>query len=170
MKTAKEIFEEELSGETLDQDVVIDAIRLAQKDVVDETLNEISSIFITPVSLSKIKETLLSKIEPQKDFMQYLEKYLLTDKEIGLNKSWVHFYFKNLSYIIAKKNPYSFIPFEFKIGLLKFIYDDIFTDSIFCGIHEMIQTGKWHKKLTKICPKGFLESILEYHEKKRNKK
>jgi hypothetical protein len=35
LRTAKEIFEEELSGEPLHQDVVIEAIQIAQKEMYD---------------------------------------------------------------------------------------------------------------------------------------
>ena len=38
MRTAKEIFDEELSGEPLYQSAVIEAIQIAQKDAIDTAL------------------------------------------------------------------------------------------------------------------------------------
>jgi len=39
MRTAKEIFEEELSGEPLTQESVIEAIRLARREIYTDILN-----------------------------------------------------------------------------------------------------------------------------------
>jgi len=40
MRTAQNIFNEELSGEPLSEDVVVEAIRIAMKEAITESANE----------------------------------------------------------------------------------------------------------------------------------
>jgi len=40
MRTAQNIFDEELSGEPLSEDVVVDAIKIAMTEVIQEAANE----------------------------------------------------------------------------------------------------------------------------------
>lgn len=91
----------------------------------------------------------------QKDFDTYIKEYLtpFLSSELGqsFNDKMIEFY---------NKKDYSNIPFEIKIGLLKFICDDLKINWYSALIYKY-NNLKWYKEIKNICPKDFLNSIFE---------
>lgn len=87
-----------------------------------------------------------------KDFDWYWQKY----SEEGLLRNW-----KGLC-LNFKLKDYDGIPFEMKIGLLKFICDDIKIDisQILYNLSFIENAVVINEKLSNICPKEFLDSIF----------
>lgn len=91
-----------------------------------------------------------------KDFKWYANKYQqsLNDSNKILTRN-----------IYVVDNNYDAVPFEFKIGLLKFICDDIGADWMqFLDIRESKTESL---KVTEICPKEFIKSILNENDDNR---
>lgn len=82
-------------------------------------------------------------------------------KEVKDFKWYANKYFKDGRYRLAYQiADYDSIPFEFKIGLLKFICDDLKDDILM--ILTLIRAGQSNMTKTgKICPPEFLNSIFK---------
>jgi hypothetical protein len=65
--------------------------------------------------------------------------------------------------LIIHQNFINQLHFEIKIGLLKFICDDITEDKfpVIISYYHLNNEKKWGKDITDICPKEFLESIFK---------
>jgi len=61
MRTAQNIFDEELSGEPLSEDVVVDAIKIAMTEVIQEAANEARAYTIQN-SVNDGKRAVVSKM------------------------------------------------------------------------------------------------------------
>lgn len=60
MRTAQNIFNEELSGEPLSEDVVVEAIKIAMKEAIAESVNE-ARAYIIQNSVNEGKRAAVSK-------------------------------------------------------------------------------------------------------------
>lgn len=88
------------------------------------------------------------------DFKWYCEKY------IELNPYFVQTQIVRLNMI---ENNFNLVPFEFKIGLLKFICDDFGVPFRLFLSGEYAESPKYGteiKKLKSVCPPEFLNSIF----------
>jgi hypothetical protein len=60
MRNAKQIFDEELSGEPLSEDVVVEAIRIAMKESIQEAAN-VAKAYTIQNSLNEGKRAAVNK-------------------------------------------------------------------------------------------------------------
>ena len=63
LRTAKDIFEEELSGEPLSQDMVIMAIQIAQQEIIDSVYDMVFDYRFILENVKSIEEKLNLKIK-----------------------------------------------------------------------------------------------------------
>lgn len=94
------------------------------------------------------------KQKQEKKFELYINEY---------HKELIHYISSHVLHGLRKDVLYKSknIPFWYKIGLLKFICDDLKNDTIDFHIHHRFEFGEWKDELLSICPKEFLESIFE---------
>jgi hypothetical protein len=128
---------------------------------IDENIPATNGIYI---SLKKKQEN---------TFDWYVKKYFASTDDFFYAKKDVRKYISKdaesiLIYDICEMN-YD-MPFEFKIGLLKFIYDDLGSELKFAAVIHEIQRLISNRSyvinssvisLFKICPIAFLESALK---------
>jgi hypothetical protein len=89
----------------------------------------------------------------QKNFEWYINEYL----------SYKHYFITNHTTCDFKTGNYNAIYFEIKIGLLKFICDDLKIDfyNSLMDLKANIKHRKYYIILDDICPKEFLQSVFE---------
>jgi hypothetical protein len=91
-----------------------------------------------------------------KDFNLYIEEYFKAFRHIHISEIII----PDLKGLF-KENKYLYIPFEIKIGLLKFICDDLGHGKVqFVYVLDCINKKEVGFKLLEICPKEFLYSIF----------
>ena len=106
-------------------------------------------------------------VREEKDFEWYIEKYLsgnLKGRPLGLPQDIQSYIYNDFNTLQRnfKTKTYCKIPFEIRIGLLKFICDDMFPEY---GIMQLILDWKIKAKtkmcfhIVETCPIGFLESL-----------
>lgn len=102
-----------------------------------------------------LKLSIPTKVEEEKNFNWYVNKYFGIENYIEGSK-----YVTFKDYLLSYR--YNEVPFELKIGLLKFICDDNDTDLIYC-IYNIKENnpGFGQDMIRKLCPKEFLESIFK---------
>jgi hypothetical protein len=102
--------------------------------------------------VAQLKDSIMIQIKKKevKNFDWYAQKYFNK-----INKKY------NIELVIDSNFEDVVFPFEFKIGLLKFICDDI--DVNFFTIIDQLNNKKYSInsiEVSDICPKEFLESIF----------
>lgn len=116
-----------------------------------------------------LKIDIFLKNKQKKNFEWYYNEYCKLEFLVGSGVNYEVRDTKAVEFItLFYRQNYNNIPFEIKIGLLKFICDDLciellsYLDSIY-GNAEIItvKQNKQIKQLSKICPKDFLNSIFE---------
>jgi len=60
MRTAQNIFNEELSGEPLSEDVIVEAIKIAMKEAITESANE-AKAYVIQNSINEGKRAAVNK-------------------------------------------------------------------------------------------------------------
>lgn len=102
-----------------------------------------------------VSVTVILKKLPVKDFDWYINGYF---ERMRLSKVDL----RTIGVMMSlERGEYESIPFEIKIGLLKFICDDIDVDWKIAVFYDHKYTATCHIiKLSKICPEEFLKSTL----------
>lgn len=104
----------------------------------------------------ELKITIYKK-EEVKNFDYYI-RYYFTQRDIRWNVSTIKGYVQDLFF----REDYKNIPFEIKIGLLKFICDDL--DLLFYTTYHYICNDSHtrnYERISKICPNQFLQETIK---------
>lgn len=97
----------------------------------------------------------------EEDFERYVEEYLNQEKKDSIITNWLNDYPARHIQNLLNNKKYELIPFEIKIGILKYICDD-FDWSLMHVISTIAENDKEAlETLFNICPFLFIDSIFK---------
>lgn len=102
----------------------------------------------------------------QKDFARYIREYFELDNDEDSIRAINYLTLDDIETlrVLFIDEMYDTIPFEYKIGLLKFICDDLglYFFDVIANIHDDYKDDLWEctEKVLTVCPESFLKSIV----------
>jgi hypothetical protein len=145
-------------------------IKITEETKIKELIPDGYEIGSSPIGNGDRGVTIIFKKKEVKDFNWYLKKYI--EQSNPSNRHFPFIYEKRIEdtfLCLMTQGNYVAVPFELKIGLLKFICDDLkvtfpyVIHSIAVSNKEALFTTELRglKDVLSICPKEFINSLFE---------